>query len=93
MTKNLEYPVSTDLDAGVSKLLTQMPMELSTSKSRLLLSLPPDQSDDQILVDFSPSSPPPLLVVVLPGHAHLQAQPLDAYSASSLEFLARPVDA
>ena len=93
MTKNLKHPVSTDLDTGVSKLLTQMPMELPTTKPRLLLSLPPDQSNDQTLVDFSPSSPPPLLVVVLPRHAHLAAQPLDAYSASSLEFLARPVDA
>ena len=92
IAKYLEHSVSSDLYTSVAELLLKHPMEFSTSKTRLLLALPPDKRDDQTLVNSPPGSPPPLLVVILARHRHLMAQTLQTYSSSTLDPFPCPVD-
>mgnify|MGYP001819252143 FL=1 len=93
ITKYLEHAVSSDLNTSVAELLLKHPMEFSTSKTRLLLALPPDKGDDETLINSSPGSPSPLLVIILACHRHLMAQTLQTYSSSTPGLFPRPVGA
>jgi len=90
--KYLEDPVSSNLNTSIAELFFEHPVELSASKTWLLLALPPDEGNDQTLVNPPPGSPPPLLVVILACHRHFVAQTLQAYSSSPLDLFPRPVD-
>ncbi len=92
IVKDLKHPVSPDLDTSIAELMFEHPVELSTTKTWLLLALPPDKRDDQTLVNSPPGSPPPLLVVILARHRHLMAQTLQTYSSSTLDPFPCPVD-
>ena len=92
IAKYLEHSVSSDLNTSIAELSLKHPVEFSTSKTWLLLALPPDKGDDQTLVNFPPGSPPPLLVVILACHRHLMAQTLQTYSSSTLDLFPPPVD-
>lgn len=92
IAKYLEHPVSSDLNTSIAELSLKHPVEFSTSKTWLLLALPPDKGDDQTRVNPPPGSPPPLLVVILACHRHLMAQTLQTYSSSTLGLSPRPVD-
>ncbi len=93
IAKHFEHSVPADLYTSIAKLISQHPVELSTTKTWLLLSLPPDKGDDEALVNSPSVSPPPLLVIILARHPCLVAQPFDAYSTSLLDLFSRPVDA
>ena len=90
--KYLEDPVSSNLNTSIAELFFEHPVELSASKTWLLLALPPDEGNDQTLVNPPPGSPPPLLVVILARHRHLMAQTLQTYSSSTLDPFPCPVD-
>jgi len=90
--KYLEDPVSSNLNTGIAELFFEHPVELSAPKTWLLLALPPDEGNDQTLVNPPPGSPPPLLVEILACHRHFVAQTLQTYSFSPLDLFPRPVD-
>ena len=92
IAKYLKHPVSPDLDTSIDELIIEHPMEFSATEPRLLLSLPPDEGDDETFVYSPPGSPPSLLVVILACHRHLMAQTLQTYSSSTLDLFPRPVD-
>lgn len=92
IAKYLEHSVSSNLNTSIAELSLKHPVEFSTSKTWLLLALPPNKGDDQTLVNSPPGSPPPLLVVILACHRHLMAQTLQTYSSSTLDLSPRPVD-
>ena len=90
--KYLEDPVSSNLNTSIAELFFEHPVELPASKTWLLLALPPDEGNDQTLVNPPPGSPPPLLVEILACHRHFVAQTLQTYSFSPLDLFPRPVD-
>ena len=92
IAKYLKHPVPADLNTSVAELSLKHPVEFSTSKTWLLLALPPDKGDDKTRVNFPSGSPPPLFVVILACHRHLVAQTLQTYSSSTLDFSPRSVD-
>ena len=93
IAKHFEHSVPTDLYTTIAELISQHLVELSTTKTWLLLSLPPDKRNDEALVNSPSVSPSPLLVIILARHSCLVAQLLDAYSTSLLGLFSRPVDA
>ncbi len=58
IAKYLKHPVSPDLDTSIDELIIEHPMEFSATEPRLLLSLPPDEGDDETFVYSPPGSPP-----------------------------------
>ena len=92
IAKYHKHSVSSDLNTSVAELILKHPVEFSTSKTWLLLALPPDKRNDKTRVNSPSGSPTPLFVVILARHRHLMAQTLQTYSSSTLDLFPPPVD-